>query len=431
MIERYSSEEMSNIWSDECKIECWIQIELSAIRVMIKHGIIPDNTPIPSVAVMDNDVTSFTIRGNKNESTTYIFIPEFIEAWLEEEKNTHHDVVAFIHVLERMLDVEGARYIHFGMTSSDLCDTEFALRMKKSLALVIKDLVELQRVLFERAEQHKKTAIMGRTHGKLAEPTTFGIKLLTYVEEINRHLNRLEELKPRLLVGKLSGAVGTYAHLIPEIEADLMRQIGLGIEPVASQIVHRDRHAELFTVLAMIGSTIERLATEIRSLSRSEIDEVAEGFAKKQKGSSAMPHKRNPIKCETLTGLSRMLRSYSVAALENIVLWHERDISHSSVERFIAPNAFGILFYMVRGMASIVTKMDVNEAKMMERVVKSEQLWTSQMAMLAQIQRGAGRKEAHDQIQSGEANVSIPNPPLEYHLRHVDDIFKRVNKWHC
>ncbi|MCK5616073.1 adenylosuccinate lyase [Candidatus Pacearchaeota archaeon] len=429
MIERYSIPPMSNIWTNEEKIRCWLRIELFALHAMLKCGIIPNDTQIPNIHITENDGETFIIKGNVNGLTANIFIPTLIEQWLEEEKNTHHDVVAFIHVLEQNLGVKSARYIHYGMTSSDLCDTEFALRIKEGLNIIHTALMNFQMTILEKADHYKKTAIMGRTHGMLAEPTTFGIKLLTYVEELNRHSARLTELKPRILVGKLSGAVGTYAHLTPEVEKILMEELGLEIEPVASQIVHRDRHAEMFTLFAMIGSTIERLATEIRSLSRSEIDEVSEAFGKKQKGSSAMPHKRNPIKCETITGLARMLRGYSVSALENITLWHERDISHSSVERFIAPDAFGILYYMLQGMYTIINGLEVNKAGMMERVVRSKPLWTSQMAMLAEIRKGLSRKEAHDKVQSGKPTF-IMNNPLEHHLRHVDEIFERIKPWH-
>jgi len=398
---------MERIWGDKFKLHCWIRIEFAALRAMMDEGIIP----------------KFDVPKHLEHIDTVHL--KFIEDWLEEEKRTHHDVVAFVHLMEQKLG-ENGKWFHYGMTSSDLCDTEFALRIQAALALIKGGVIGLQNIIGERASQYKNSPIIGRTHGMHAEPTTFGLVLLTYVDELQRHIERISQIEDRVCVGKLSGAVGTYAHITPDVERIALQSLGLNGENVASQVVHRDRHAELFNLLALIGATIERLAVEIRHLSRSEVDEVSEPFYKDQKGSSAMPHKRNPIKSENVTGLSRLLRSYAGAAMENIALWHQRDISHSSVERFVAPDSFGILYFMLDRMCKIIKNLVVNENKMRLRVYESLPFWQSQTEMLRLIKEGHGRKEAHDEMQTAVLNTGNQEKLIKYHLRHVDLIFKRV-----
>lgn len=407
MIERYSMRTMARIWEDKFKLHCWIRIEFAALRAMMKEGLIP-KFDLPDHMEHLDAVSQ-----------------KLVEDWLNEEINTHHDVVAFVHVMEQKLGDNG-KWFHYGMTSSDLCDTEFALRIQSALGLIKGAIVGLQNIIGEKAQIFKMQPIIGRTHGMHAEPTTFGLVLLTYVDELQRHLERLDEVSQRVEVGKISGAVGTYAHLSPDIERHALQALGLNGESVASQVVHRDRHAELFNLLALVGGTIERLAIEIRHLSRSEVKEVAEPFGKNQKGSSAMPHKKNPIKSENVTGLARMLRSYAGAAMENIALWHQRDISHSSVERMIAPDAFGLLFFMLNRMCDVVNGLVVDEDKMRYRVYESLPHWRTQTEMLKLIQKGYGRKEAHDMMQNNPITSSNQESLIEYHLRHVDTIFEKI-----
>lgn len=426
MIERYATPEMTRIWSDEFKLSCWISIEIDWLHCLISHKRVT-SPPIPTIVVKDNDGVVYRISGK--EETVQIFLPVFKQKWLELEEQTHHDVVAFVNALEEELGDAG-RFIHFAMTSSDLCDTALAMQMNMAMKLIEESLLKFKNVLIEKADEYRKTPIIGRTHGMWAEPTSFGLVLLTYVEEINRHTARISELYPRLRVGKMSGAVGTCAHMDPSMEDYVLRRLGLAPEPVASQVVHRDRHAEAFNLLAMIGATIERLAIEIRHLSRSEVREVSEPFGKKQKGSSAMPHKKNPIKSENLTGLARILRANAGAAMENIALWHQRDISHSSVERFIGPDSFGILHFMLERITKVMEGLVVNTDEMLARVEYALPNWRSQMDMLELVGTvGVPRKEAHDRMQSGEKLLIMDTQKMiDYHLKHVDAIFRRVNR---
>lgn len=430
MIERYSKPEMTNIWSDNTKVLCWISIEVEALHAMKNHGVIPDEVDIPTVQIRHRqsqpDETCMLFEGTGTKLATRISLPKFIEDWLVEEERTRHDVVAFIHTLEPYMQDVG-RFIHYGMTSSDLCDTEMAMRMGSSLDLITLSVSRLKSTIYARAEEYKESPIVGRTHGMWAEPTSFGLVLLSYVAELKRHLARLHDISSRAKVGKLSGAVGTYAHIRPEIEKDVMEKLGLGIEEVPSQVVNRDRHAEVFNLLALIGATIERLAVEIRHLSRSEVREVSEPFGEKQKGSSAMPHKKNPIGSENMTGMARLLRHYAGAAMENIALWHQRDISHSSVERMIAPDAFGLLYFMLDRMTKMMSGLVVHTDEMLARVEYALPDWRSQMDMLKLISDGSSRKEAHDRIQNKErVIVRKDDEMITYHLRNVNTIFGRM-----
>lgn len=430
MIERYSKKEMSSVWSDNTKILCWISIEIEAMHAMKMYDLIPYDISIPTIEIRKNVNLSeprITMPGTGTMLASRISLSEFISDWLKEEERTRHDIVAFIHTLEPYLH-EAGRFLHYGMTSSDLCDTEFAMRIRSSTDLISESMLGLKRIILARANEFKNTPIIGRTHGMWAEPTSFGLVLLSYVAELKRHMERLNEISKRIAVGKLSGAVGTYAHIGPEIEKEVMRKLNLGIEEVPSQIINRDRHAELFNLIALIGATIERLAIEIRHLSRSEVGEVSEPFGKNQKGSSAMPHKKNPILSENMTGMAHMLRHYAGAAMENIALWHQRDISHSSVERIIAPDAFNLLYFMLDRMTNVMSGLVVHTDKMADRVEYALKDWRSQMDMLYLIRKGdASRKEAHDRIQNGEKDFMTDNKiMIDYHLKNVDVIFDRI-----
>lgn len=441
MIERYSTKEMEEIWDDFTKLECWIRIEMAALHALQEEGTIPKDISIPTIQIRTRqhqpEENRLTIPGTGAMLARRLYLPTFREQWLEEEEKTHHDVVAFIHTLEPELG-EAGRFLHYGMTSSDLCDTEFAMRLHMAMCCIKGAFLKLQNVLRTRADEFRHSPIIGRTHGMHAEPTTFGLVLLSYVAELKRHLHRLDELSPRIFVGKLSGAVGTYAHISPKIEAAVMKKLNLGYEEVSSQVVNRDRHAELFNFIAMVGATVERLAIEIRHLSRSEVKEVAEPFGKNQKGSSAMPHKKNPIKSENVTGMARLLRHYAGAAMENIALWHQRDISHSSVERVIAPDATGLLYFMLQRMTDVVKGLIVDEEKMKSRVVESSEMWMSQTIMLNCITKGMSRTDAHTFVQnmSNEDKDEMrsrfgrlqdwPEDVIKYHLRNVTNIFARI-----
>lgn len=441
MIERYSTKEIKEIWDDLTKLECWIRIEMAAMHALQEHEIIPKEISIPTIQLRTRqhqpEEARPTIPGTGAMLASRLYLPTFMEQWLEEEEKTHHDVVAFIHTLEPELG-EAGRFLHYGMTSSDLCDTEFAMRLQMAMSHIKGAIIKLMNVVRMRADEFKKSPIIGRTHGMHAEPTSFGLVLLSYVAELDRHVRRLQELEPRIFVGKLSGAVGTYAHIDPKIEASVMKKLGLGYENVPSQIVNRDRHAELFNFIALVGATVERLAIEIRHLSRSEVKEVAEPFGSKQKGSSAMPHKKNPIKSENVTGMARMLRHYAGAAMENIALWHQRDISHSSVERIIAPDATGLLYFMLQRMSDVVKGLIVDEEKMKGRVTETSEEWMSQTIMLNCISKGMSRTDAHNFVQnmSDEDKIEMrsrfgrlqdwPEDMIKYHLRNVTPIFARL-----
>jgi adenylosuccinate lyase len=429
MIPRYTNPEMGRIWDDRHKYETWLQVESAAADAMARAGIVP-----PEAARDIRERGAFDI------------------ARIEEiEKVTQHDVIAFTHAVAEHVG-DSARWLHFGMTSSDVIDTAQALQMREACDLILRLLGELMEAVQARAEEHRRTPMIGRTHGVHAEPMTFGVKLALWYAELSRDVARIRRARDVVSVGKLSGAVGTFAHLPPSIEAAVCAALGLQPAPVASQVIQRDRHAELLSALAITGSTLEKCALEIRGLQKTEIGEVEEPFAKGQKGSSAMPHKRNPIVCEQIVGLARLLRGNAVAAMENNALWHERDISHSSVERVILPDSFIVLDHMLRRFTRVVRGMVVYPERMRENLERSRGVVFSGTVLLELARRGVAReKEAYEWVQRNamrafheqrdfkelllaDADVMKVLTPadverafsLDEQLQHVDEIFDRV-----
>jgi adenylosuccinate lyase len=419
---------MGRIWSDQRKYETWLQVELAAVDAMARAGIVPDD------AARD-------IRARA------AFNMDRIE---EIEQVTQHDVIAFTTAVAEHVG-PSSRWLHFGLTSSDVIDTAQALQMREACDLVLKGLRRLLDAVRMRAEEHRLTPMIGRTHGVHAEPMTFGVKLALWYAELGRDVARVERARDVISVGKLSGAVGTFAHLPPSIEADVCRTLGLEPAPVASQVIQRDRHAELLSALAITGSTLEKWALEIRGLQKTEIGEVEEPFAQGQKGSSAMPHKRNPIGCEQIVGLARLLRANAGAGFENNALWHERDISHSSVERVILPDTFIALDHMLRRFTRIVSGMVVYPERMKENLERSRGVVFSGTVLLELARRGVSREQAYEWIQRNamrafhdkrdfkelllaDADVTRVLPPadierafdLDEQLKYVDHIFNRV-----
>jgi len=376
MIQRYTNPEMGRIWSDQRKYETWLQVEIAAVDAMVRAGIVPDD------AARD-------IRARAAFS---------IERIEEIEQVTQHDVIAFTTAVAEHVG-PSARWLHFGLTSSDVIDTAQALQMREACDLILQDIDALMQAVRTRAEEHRHTAMIGRTHGVHAEPMTFGVKLALWYAELARDVTRIQHAREVISVGKLSGAVGTFAHLPPSIEADVCRTLKLEAAPVASQVIQRDRHAELLSMLAITGSTLEKCALEIRGLQKTEIGEVEEPFAKGQKGSSAMPHKRNPIGSEQIVGLARLLRANAGAAFENNALWHERDISHSSVERVILPDSFIVLDHMLRRFTRIVSGMVVYPDRMKENLERSGGIVFSGTVLLELARRGVSREQAYEWVQ--------------------------------
>ncbi|HXE81521.1 MAG TPA: adenylosuccinate lyase [Vicinamibacterales bacterium] len=428
MIPRYTHPEMGRIWSDQRRFEAWLQVEIAAAEAMAAAGIIPHEAA--------RDIRE---RGAFS-----------IERIAEIERVTQHDLIAFTTAVAERVG-PSARWLHFGLTSSDVVDTALALQMLEAVDLILADLSALAAAVRQRAEEHRATPMIGRTHGVHAEPMTFGLKLALWYAEIGRHIGRLRRARETVRVGKISGAVGTFAHLPPTIEADVCRRLGLEPAPVSSQVIQRDRHAELLTTLALVAASLEKFAVEIRGLQKTEIGEVEEPFAKGQKGSSAMPHKRNPIGCEQITGLARLLRANAMAALENVALWHERDISHSSVERVILPDSFIALDHMLRRMTSIVQGMVVHADRMRENLERSHGVVFSGQVLLELATRGVSREQAYAWVQRNAMRATDERRPfkdllladpeimavltrddierafdLQYQLRHVDEVFARV-----
>lgn len=376
MIPRYTPSEMGQLWSDQRKYDMWLRVESAAADAMADHGL------IPLEAARD-------IREKGKVDAERVD---------EIERTTQHDVIAFTTAVAEHVGAS-ARWLHFGMTSSDVIDTAHALQMQASTDLLLKDLSALLQVVRGRADEHRRTPMIGRTHGVHAEPMTFGLKLALWFAELVRDYNRLVRAREAISVGKLSGAVGTYAHLDPSIEQAVCDALGLTPAPVASQVVQRDRHAELLSALAITAASLEKFAVEVRGLQKTEIGEVAEPFAKGQKGSSAMPHKRNPIGCEQITGLARLVRGNAMAALENVALWHERDISHSSVERVIVPDSFCALDHMVRRFTRIVEGLVVYSERMRDNLERSRGVVFSGTVLLELASRGASREDAYVMVQ--------------------------------
>ena len=428
MIPRYTPPEMGRIWSDQRRYDSWLLVESAAADAMATHGVIPADAA----------------RDIREKGSVDVSRVEEIEAV------TRHDIIAFTTAVAEKVG-PAARWLHFGLTSSDVIDTALALQLREACTILLTDLDGLADAVRARAEEHRHTPMIGRTHGVHAEPMTFGLKLALWFDEIRRDHDRVERARDIVSVGKISGAVGTYANLDPVIERAVCERLDLRPARVASQIIQRDRHAELASALAITGASLEKFAVEVRGLQKTEIGEVEEPFAKGQKGSSAMPHKRNPIGCEQITGLARLLRANAMAALDNVALWHERDISHSSVERVILPDSFCVLDHMVRRFTGIVRGLVVYPTRMLENLERSRGVIFSGTLLLELARKGTTREEAYEWVQRNAMRshdeqtdfktLVLDDPKvrgvlsrdeieqvfdLSVHLRHVDEIFDRV-----
>ncbi|MEE9528807.1 MAG: adenylosuccinate lyase [Dehalococcoidia bacterium] len=427
MIERYSRPQMKKIWSDKSKFDKWLEVEIAVCEAWTELGEIP------------REAMTKIRKANYNLDR----IAEFLRV-------THHDVTAFLKSVAESLGEE-SRFIHLGLTSSDVMDTALSLQLKDAANILSQDISELIAVLQNKAMEHKHTMMMGRTHGVHAEPTTFGLKLALWVEEMKRNAQRLEDAKRIISVGKISGAVGTYATVSPEVEKIACHKLGLTPAPISSQIIQRDRHAQFVATLAITASSLEKFATEIRSLQRTEILEVEEPFEVGQTGSSAMPHKRNPELCERICGLARLMRGYVTTSLENIALWHERDISHSSTERIILPDSCLALDYMLSLLIPVIKELKVYPENMRRNLELTQGLIFSQRVLLALIGKGLNREEAYEMVQrnameawqqkksflslleaDNRVTAHLTRSELEslfdynYYLKHVDSIFERL-----
>ncbi|MEW6547026.1 MAG: adenylosuccinate lyase [Bacillota bacterium] len=376
MIERYTRPVMGRLWSDENRYRKWLQIEVAACDAWASLGVIP-----PDAARRIRERAAFSV-----------------ERVRELEHRVEHEVIAFVSAVAETVGEDG-RYLHYGLTSSDVMDTALSCLMVEALDLIAEGVSRLAGVVREKALQYRNTVIMGRTHGVHAEPTTFGLKLALWWAELGRHRERLAEARRQVAVGKLSGAVGNFAHLDPRVEEYVCRHLGLEPAPISSQVLSRDRHAHYLCTLANLAASIEKFALEIRGLARSEVREVEEPFREGQKGSSAMPHKRNPILSERMCGLARLVRSYAMAALENVALWHERDISHSSVERVIIPDATTVVDYMLHTFTRVVEGMRVYPERMEANVYAGGGLAFSERVLLALVDRGMSREDAYQVVQ--------------------------------
>lgn len=429
MISRYQTTVMNEIFSDEYKFRTWFIVECAYLRAYMAHNSRHDEALLNRLQqkVKDIDWSSFKDRAFKSE------------------QEVHHDVIAFLHVLEEELGSD-AELIHFGLTSSDIVDTSFALILQQAGLEIMKKLDLVILALFKKAEVYRGIICLGRTHGQGAEPTTFGIKLLGHCCELFRSRERLSKALALIACGKFSGAVGVYGHTDPDVESHALLALGLASETVATQIVARDRHAAVFTNLAILAGSIERLAVECRLLMHGQVKEVCEPFSNKQRGSSAMPHKKNPILSENLSGLMRLIRSYALAALENQALWHERDISHSSVERVIAPDAFHIMDFSLTRLHGLIENLVVNEENMKANLKPYHDVMASQAFMLALVKKGIKRSDAYEMVQKASLGKksfreNLDNTPIKDHLSdeeikillkpqeqipHEDLLFKRT-----
>jgi adenylosuccinate lyase len=376
LTDRYVHPEMGRIWSEEAKFDSWLEVEIAACEVMAEEGIVPKEA-----AKEIRDKAAYSI------------------ARIDEiEKDVKHDVVAFTQAVAENVG-EAGRFIHFGLTSYDVVDTALGIRLRDAMDLIRKDVDELMVVLKRRAFEHERTVMVGRTHGVHAEPMTFGMKLVLWYAEMERNRERLEHARKSVAVGKLSGAVGTFAHLPPRIEQKLCRKLGLEPAPISTQVLQRDRHAEAMAALAITATTLDKIAVEIRSLQRTEIREAEEFFSEKQKGSSSMPHKRNPVISEQISGLSRVVRGNLVAALENVVLWNERDISHSSAERMIFPESFILTDHILRRATGVLDKLLVYPERMRENLDSMKGLVFSGQVLLDLAMKGLSREDAYRMVQ--------------------------------
>ncbi|MGA9450069.1 MAG: adenylosuccinate lyase [Verrucomicrobiia bacterium] len=384
MITRYSRPEMRAIWTDENRLRLWLQIELLAAEALVREGIVP---------------RADFVKMKRGAERWFANLPGLVTRQKELEKTLNHDVIGFTTAVAEKINHRASRWFHFGLTSSDIIDTAFAVQMVQSADILIADVKTLRKSIAKQARQYKFTPCIGRSHGIHAEPTTFGLKLALMYDEFGRALERLERVRETVAVGKLSGAVGTSAHLSPRVETYVCKKLGLRPAPIATQVVPRDIHAEFMTALALVGASIERWAVEFRHLQRTEVLEAEEPFTRGQKGSSAMPHKRNPITWERLTGLARVLRGNAIAALENVALWHERDISHSSVERIIFPDSCTLLDYMFGLLVRLMDGLAVYPENMKKNLGLSLGMWNSQTVLLALIKKGLTREAAYKLVQ--------------------------------
>jgi adenylosuccinate lyase len=428
VIDRYSRPQMANIWADQRKFEIWLEIETLAAEAMADLGQIPKNDAVE-------------IRKKAKFS-----IPEILQI----EKRTNHDVIAFLENVAASVGL-AARWIHQGLTSSDILDTTLSVQLTQSTDILVDDLKQVRQVVANQARRYKTTPMIGRSHGVHAEPITFGLKMALMYDEFGRAEERLAQTRERIRVGKISGAVGTHAHVDPKVERAVCEKLGLKPATLSTQIVQRDRHAEFMTTLAVIASSIDRWATEFRHLQRTEVLEVEEYFGEGQKGSSAMPHKRNPITSERLSGLARVIRGNALVALENVALWHERDISHSSAERIILPDSCILMDFMLHELRNLVDRLQVYPERMKQNLEVTKGLYFSQSILLALTRAGAERKTAYEAVQraamktwKGEGNLAenVKAEPaiaaklsaeeidrlcsLDIHLKHVDETFKAL-----
>jgi len=428
MIERYTRKEMGDIWSIENKFRKWLEVEIAVCEAWAELGKIPKDALEEIKEKADFDLKRID----------------------EIEATVKHDVISFLTAVAEKVG-PSSRYIHMGLTSSDVVDTAMALQIKQAGELILKDLNEFKELLREKAFQHKNTICMGRSHGVHAEPTSFGLRFALWYEETKRNIERLKQATKRISIGKISGAVGTFSNIPPEIEEIALKKLGLKPEPVATQVVQRDRHAEFLSTLALIAGMVEKIAVEIRHLQRTEVLEAEEPFTKGQKGSSAMPHKRNPVGCENLSGLSRLVRSNAFASFENIALWHDRDISHSSVERIIIPDNCILVDYMLNRLYGIIKDLVVYPERMLKNMELSYGLYNSQRVLLALVEKGLTREEAYKITQSNAMRSWQEGIPfmnlllkdeevrkyltedeiksifdLNYYTRNLDYIYERV-----
>lgn len=405
MIPRYSRPEMAAVWTDQAKYQRWLDVEVAACEAWAELGQIPAE----AAAKIRRDA-SF----NVDKINEYIAI-------------THHDVTAFLRSVSESLGEEG-RYVHFGLTSSDVWDTATALQLRDACDLLLKDIDALSTVLERQAVAHRDTLCTGRTHGVHAEPTTFGLKLAVWVDEMRRNRKRLEQAREAIAVGAISGTVGTHASVPPALEEIVCRKLGLGIENASTQVIQRDRHAQFVTTLALIGASLEKFATEIRALQKTEVREAEEPFDEGQTGSSAMPHKRNPELCERVTGLARVLRGYAVTSMENVALWHERDISHSSTERIVFPDATLVLDYALSIFTGVMDRLTVFPEHMRENLDRSYGLVFSQRVLLALIETGLSRQDAYAIVQRNAMNAWNGRTPFFDLLMADPDVTSRLRE---
>lgn len=428
MIERYSRPEMRNIWSEENKFKAWLEVEICACEAWAELGVIPKE-----------DVEKLRAGASFDMDRIY-----------EIEKETRHDVIAFTRAVSESLGEE-RKWVHYGLTSTDVVDTALGYLLRQANEILERDIINFIEILKEKAIAYKDTPMMGRTHGVHAEPTTFGLKMALWHEEMKRNLERFRHAADNVQYGKISGAVGTYANIDPFVEEFVCNKLGTKAAPISTQTLQRDRHAEYMATLALVATSLDKFATEVRALQKSEVREVEEAFAKGQKGSSAMPHKRNPISSENISGLSRVIRGHMVSAYENVTLWHERDISHSSVERIILPDATMLLNYMLNRFGNIIKNLTVFPENMQRNIQRTYGVPFSGRVMTKLIDKGISREQAYDTVQpramqAWEEQRSFKDIILEtpaitellnaeeieeafnpsWHLKHVDTIFKKL-----